>query len=478
MATTSGAGILGFGPQAGKGVPVVDGSWYRHKALQVGLGIVDGQQIGPQEVGGRPLPGSPYKSGVSVGGAVTINPRLENSLGWLLFGALGYQQPAPKAGVNFTSVLDRTLLTSGSQTISTGITAPPSARKLVVRVWKGDTQTFTGAVTIAGTGGPETFDFSAGATGGQREVGLVAKESIVGNSSFTTVTSIVVSGTALSDIYISVGWEDTATYANVFTLDPLHPARVKWMGFRKFVPGGDDDSADYGLGETYDDCKILGLGMTLPNDGLISSQLSILGRTFRMEEDPTWGITSGSAGGWNVANGEFETYESIPIGCQTAGYIQIPAFDGIELPVLNGAITIANAPIDARYERIFGSPYMQGVTIGSRSIAVDLTVVWRNPDLYRMILTGSRTGLEWSAKPFTTRVDILAESPDYIPGTHVKYGIRAELANVMLAMQGAIPLAGNEAIAMRFSGVALDVPTEDYAQFTLTNAVNGYTWAS
>jgi len=477
MATTSGAGILGFGPQSAKGVPVADGNWYRHKALQVGLGVTDGQQIGPQEVGGRPLPGSPYKSGVSVGGAVTINPRLENSLGWLLYGALGYQKPSVLPGINFTSVLDRTLLTSGSQIITTGITAPPVAGKLVVRVWKGYSQTFTGNVVIAGSGGPETFNFSTGAGAGQREVGITSKETIVGASDFTTVTSITLPATAESNIYISVGIEDENTYANVFTLDPLHPARVKWMGFRKFIPGGDDDDTDYGLGETYNDCKILGLGLTLPNDGLISSQLAILGRTFTLEVDPDWGITSGSTGGWNVANGEFETYESIPIGCQVAGYVQIPAYDGVELPVLNGSVTIANTPIDARYERIFGSPYMQGVTIGSRSIAVDLTVVWKNPDLYRMVLTGSKTGFEWSAKPFTTRVDLLAESPDVIPGANVKYGLRIELANVMLAMQGAIPLVGNEAVAMRFSGVAIDV-TGDYCQFTLTNGVNGYTWAS
>jgi len=477
MTTTSGAGILGFGPQSAKGVPVVDGNWYRHKALSIGIGVLDGQQIGPPEVGGRPLPGAPYKSGVSVGGPVAINPRLNNSLGYLLFGALGYQKPGVQNAVSFTSVMDRVLLTSGSQVISTNLVAPSSARKLVVRVWKGDSQAFTGSVIIAGSGGPETFDFDSGAGAGQREVGLVAKETIVGASPFTTVTSVTLPGTALSNIYVSVGWEDTGAYANVFTLDPDHPARVKWMGFRKFVPGGDDDEADYGIGETYNDCKILGLGLTLPNDGLISSQISVLGRTFGLEEDPAWGITSGSPGGWHPTNGEFETYESIPIGCQTAGYIQIPAFDGVELPVINGAVTIANTPIDARYERVFGSPYLQGVTIGGRSIAVDLTVIWRNPDLYRTILTGSKIGTEWSAKPFTTRVDLMAESPDYITGTEMKYGLRAELANVMLAMQGAVPLAGNEAVAMRFSGVALDVAGE-YAQFTLVNAINGYTWAS
>lgn len=475
MATTSGAGILGFGPQSAKGVSVVDGNWYRHKALQVGLGITDGQQIGPQEVGGRPLPGAPYKVGVSVGGAATINPRLESSLGWLLYGALGYENPTVNPGVNFTSVLDRTLLTSGSQVISTGITAPAHASKLVVRLWKGATQTFTGSVVVAGSGGPETFNFDTGAGVGQREVGIIAKETIVGANQFTTVTSVTLPATAESNVYVSIGIEDTGTYANVFTIDPLHPARVKWMGFRKFIPGGDDDATDYGLGETYNDCKVLGLGMTLPNDGLISSQIAVLGRTFTLETDPDWGITSGSTGGWNVAAGDFETYESIPIGCQVAGYVQIPALNGLELPVLNGSVTIANTPIDARYERIFGSPFMQGVTIGSRSVAVDITVLWQNPDLYRMVLTGSKTGFEWSAIPFTTRVDLLAESPDVIPNTHVKYGLRVELASVMLAMQGAIPLVGNDAVAMRFSGVALDV-AGDYCQFTLTNAVNGYTW--
>ena len=89
MATTAQGGILGFGPQPGKGQDVAAGKWYRHKATLIDLGVLDDQRMGPPEVGGNPFPSMPYKAGVMVGGGATISPRLENSLGWLLWGSLG-----------------------------------------------------------------------------------------------------------------------------------------------------------------------------------------------------------------------------------------------------------------------------------------------------------------------------------------------------------------------------------------------------
>ena len=90
MATVAQAGILGFGPQAAKGSDVPVGSWYRHKATVGDLAVQDDQRLGPPEVGGRPLPTIPFKAGVMVGGGLTIHPRLESSVGYLLKGALGY----------------------------------------------------------------------------------------------------------------------------------------------------------------------------------------------------------------------------------------------------------------------------------------------------------------------------------------------------------------------------------------------------
>lgn len=361
MAVIAQAGILGFGPSSGKGVDVVSGSWFRHKANTIDLGIMDDQRLGPPEVGGRPLPTLPYKAGVMVGGGASISPRLEASIGWLLAGALGQ------------------------------------------------------STTTSGSGG------------------------------------IKIHTMKLNDTY---------------------PGLVRWMGFRKFIPPG-DGVTDYGLGETYKDCKITNMVLTLPNDGLVDARVDVLGRNFKLEADPNWGTTTGSTGGWDATYGEFEDYPSVPIGTDEGGYIYVPSFGN--LPVVQAQVGIQNMPLDPRMEKVYGSPYLEDVTVVSRAVTLDLTVKWTNPDLYREILTGSTSGTTWSAQPFTTAVSFLTKSPANMPDESTPYSLLIEVTEAMLALQGAITLAGNNAVIMRFVGTALDV-TGDYAVFTLTNKYSNYTW--
>lgn len=87
MSLTAAAGIFGFGPQIGK--EQVATSFYRHRAIDVDLSVMDDTRLGPLEVGGTPVPTFPYKAGYAVQGGATIQPRLEDTLGWLLYAALG-----------------------------------------------------------------------------------------------------------------------------------------------------------------------------------------------------------------------------------------------------------------------------------------------------------------------------------------------------------------------------------------------------
>jgi hypothetical protein len=259
---------------------------------------------------------------------------------------------------------------------------------------------------------------------------------------------------------------------HTFALDPVNPGFVPWMGFRKFIPT-DGGAGNYGLGETYKDCKITYMGLTLTNEGLIEARVDALGRLFILEESPAWGISSGSDGGWNAASGEFESYPSIPIGSVPGGYISTPAFG--ELPVLRAMVGMTNTPVDIRQERVYGSPFIDDVTVVSRAANLDLTVKWRNPDLYRQILTGAITGTEWNAVPFTTSLDFQALSPANMPSESLPYSLRVQVTEAMLALQGGIVLAGNDAVVMRFTGVALDV-TGDYVVWTLANQFADYVW--
>lgn len=359
MTTVAQAGILGFGPSAGKGSGVAVGSWYRHKATMIDLAVLDDQRLGPPEVGGRPLPTIPYKAGVMVGGGATINPRLEASLGWLLGGALGY------------------------------------------------------STSTSGSGG---------------------------------------------------------IYVHEFVLDPDSPGLVPWMGFRKYIPA---DQAANSLGERFDDCKITNLVLTLPNDGLVTARVDAVGREFTLEENPSWGITTGSTGGWDPSYGEFEDYTSVPIGSDVGGYINTPSFGN--LPVIQAQVGIQNMPLDPRMEKVYGSPYLEDVTVVSRAVTLDLTVKWTNPDLYQQILTGSTSGTTWSAQPFTTSMEFLTKSPSLMPAESVPYMLYVQVTEAMLSLQGGIQLAGNNAVLMRFTGTALDVGG-DYVKYQLWNQYADYTW--
>jgi len=359
MTTVAQAGILGFGPSAGKGSGVAVGDWYRHKATLIDLAVLDDQRLGPPEVGGRPLPTIPYKAGVMVGGGATINPRLECSLGWLLEGALG------------------------------------------------DVSTTSGSGAIQ---------------------------------------------------------------EHRFKLNETSPGLVPWMGFRKFIPA--DQTADT-LGETYNDCKVTNLVLTLPNDGLVNARVDVVGRTFTLEEDPSWGITSGSTGGWDPVYGEFEDYTSVPIGSDVGGYITVPTFG--DLPVIQAQVGIQNMPLDPRMEKVYGSPYLEDVTIVSRAVTLDITVKWTNPDLYQYVLTHATDGTTWDSTPFTTSMEFLTQSPSLMPSESVPYKLFVQVTEAMLSLQGGIQLAGNNAVLMRFSGTALDT-TGDYVVFQLWNQYSSYAW--
>ena len=476
MTTTAQAGLFGFGPSSGKGVAVATANWFRHKALMVDFGVYDDARVFPPEVGGVPVPSGAYKGGYSVGGGATIHPRLTNSLGWLLYGTLGDVNAAVSA-LNYLGTMAKTLLTGVTQVVSTGLTSPAASAKLCVRVYKGDNVAFTGEVTVGGTA-TEGFDFDTGNAldAGQRIDGIADRETIVGAESYTSVTSVSLPANALSatdDIYISVGYEDAVAKNNVFEINSTNPACIPYMGFRKYIPA-DCEASNYTLGETYNDCKVVGLSLNLPGNDLISARIDAIGTDFTLEQDPTWGTSSGSAG-WATAGG-FETYVDTPISTNVLGYIRVPWDSGVNLPVIGATVGFQNIPLGERQERVFGSAFRDDVTIVSRALTFNFIVKWTNPDLYRAVITGSKTGTAWSSTPFTARVDVMAYAGSNLTGSTVPASLRIESRSILLSIVGTPVLAGADAVLLRFAGSALDDPGYDYVRMSLVNLINGYTW--
>ena len=349
MSVTAQAGTVGFGAQPAKGTLAT--TWYRHRATLVDLAIIDPSQEGAPEVGGIPVPSFPYKTGPMVAGGLTLQPRFEDTLGWLLYGLMG----------------------------------------------------------------DVTSEESPGASG-------------IYNHAFAMLT-------------------DQETY-------------VPWMSFRKHIPRKDNVAAS-DLGEIYKDCKILGFTLSLPNEAPLTARVDVLGREFTLDEDPT---------AWQWA-AEFEHWESIPVACAVGGYLKI---NNEELPIVQANVGFQNVPLDPRQEKIYGSPYLEDITIIQRRMTYDMTVKWNNSDLYQDVVTGSVSGTAWSPIPKTASFEVKAVSSMDIDGETEPYSLIVTADEVMMSQQGGITLAGNQAVMMRFSGVALEAT--NYATFTLRNGTAGYTW--
>lgn len=101
---------FGIGLQTAKGVLASEGGgagsatnyWYRYKHLTSGFGPVEDNRISPLEIGGDVYPTGAYKAGVFGAGDVTLQPRLEDDIGWLLYAACGdvsTTNSAPEAGL-------------------------------------------------------------------------------------------------------------------------------------------------------------------------------------------------------------------------------------------------------------------------------------------------------------------------------------------------------------------------------------------
>lgn len=249
-------------------------------------------------------------------------------------------------------------------------------------------------------------------------------------------------------------------YDHVFKLASGDSTSIPWLSFRKAIPRK-DNGVNSDLGEIYKDCKLIGGVLALPNDQPLSMRLDALGREFSEDLSPH---------SWTYAN-NFEDWESIPVACQTGGYFEI---GGVELPIVAASVGWQNVPLDIRQERVYGDPYLEDITIIQRRLAYDITVKWNNPDLYLQLLTNSPTGTEWSGTPHTASFEVKSVSSDDMPGETEPYSMTIAAQKVMMSQQGGITLAGNNAVMLRFTGVALD--SAEYATITLRNKVASYVW--
>jgi hypothetical protein len=459
MAVTAADGIFGYAPQVGKEVMPASPTWFRHKASLVDLGVNDDQRTGQLEVGGGPFPTFPYKAGYLVGGGATFQPRLQDVLGWIFYAGMGdIKSSTPVPG---TDVHAEITVATPPHSVTTAITAPPAGgAQVAIEVGTPTGASMTAEIHVNGTDNDDDaleviYTVTARA----------ALAVVVGGTMgvFKTVTSIdVVSGTTgdkFTPIYLT-------GITHSFIPKTSSKSHVKWLAARKYIPQKDGDALT-DLLESYTDCKPLGMTFTLPNDSPLTMRMDMMGRTFELGDD----ISS-----WTWAN-EYEDWDSIPVGCETDGYIKFTGggLSGEELPVVGAQISMINTPLDPRQERVYGSPKIEDITIVSRQMTYSCTVKWNNPELYRAVLTGDHAGTAWSSRPLTGSMDVRSVATGFISGSQ-KYMLNVSSPEILWMMNGTPVLAAGQAVICQFTGIALAPSVGDYTTFALTNNVLNYTW--
>ena len=211
--------------------------------------------------------------------------------------------------------------------------------------------------------------------------------------------------------------------------------------------------------------------LALPNDGLIASRVDVIGRTVEF---------TNTVSGWTYTNTQFEDYQSIPIGVVTAGYLKLPTYSTTaELPIVAATVTLTNAPLDIRQERVYGDPYLQDITITGRSITADFVCKWEDPYLYQAIITGSTTGTQWTPAPWVGQFDVMSYAASNAGGTNpaTPWQARVYVPAMMFQVAGGIRLAGNQSVAMRVTGTGIASTTSTiYGTVYLGNTITQYVW--
>ena len=448
---------------------------FRHRAADIDLSAIDDVRMGPNEIGGAPVPSFPYKAGQMAAGGATIYPRLENSFGWILWAALGdnlseevadgaYVEGKPNAA-DAAKIHAAITMTAGTQNITTAITQPANPTLVGAMFTPGGALWLTGNVVITGTDvldAPlvETLAF----TGGSSPNGFVMLETV---GKFKTVTQIDLPARAQANDTMSIG---VPMYEHRFAFNRTAGMQscLPWMTFYKYIPSGScDPDANDALWEEYEDCKVMGLVMTMPNNGPLACRVDVMGRKWHL--DPTQPMSY---------LGGYEDYQSVPIGCHTGGGITIPNYSANELKVVSAQLGLVNAPLDPQQEKVIGSPELEDITVISRAFTADLVLKWTDPVLYRRIYTGANAGTEWTEKPFVEDLAVVMVSNDNATDVDAPYELHVDVPSMLFQSAGGVRLAGNQAVMMRLTGTAL-LPADDaddYVAFTLINRQARMRW--
>ncbi len=260
----------------------------------------------------------------------------------------------------------------------------------------------------------------------------------------------------------------TGVIQHVFTYADNLATFIPFMGFRRIIPGKDplltDDEGEIGI-----DCLISAVTFDFPQVGPLGVTFDVVGREWTLDDAPDL---------WTWADVP-ESYDSVPMVMKGTG-ITLPNWTpggGTQLPITGARVTLANNTTSPQEERIIGSYNPDDFAVRQRSMIVEMTYKWENPDLCRLIANGNVGNLFAACIDFTD-FHLTVETPcDINPGTvDYPWALEFDAPNMFWQMQP-VQLMGDDIIMLQIVGTAIEPASglpQDYMSITLNNGQAAY----
>lgn len=262
----------------------------------------------------------------------------------------------------------------------------------------------------------------------------------------------------------------TQEYKHTFSPDDTDLSYVRYLTLRKYVPKT-NNIATSDMGFVLKDCKPINMVMTLAQDAPLTTRWDFQGLDFELVPDTSV---------WAWENASYEDWKTVPVGCEVGGYVKVTGggFTGEELKIIGAQMAFVNQPLPVQQERVYGSPYLDDVTVITRRAQVTFRVKWNNPEIYMAALSSQKNGTTWSPRPFTGSFEVAALSSELIGNTLNKHRLIATGNNAMWRLNAPIALAAGQTVIMDLVTTMLEPETGDYFKIDVYNAKTGYTWPS
>jgi len=278
----------------------------------------------------------------------------------------------------------------------------------------------------------------------------------------------------LDDVGWLLSWllgEDPVTVPNnpvsgvnkhTWTLDGTENT-LDWGTVHLIIPG----SATLGIASL--DNKVAMMRLMLPQTGLISGRLEMVGRLFDNPDSNNIFVEDPAGAGWTPS---FEDFISVPISSK-GSFTIVGLNGGAALPVTNVGLDFVNGTTTPAQEMIIGSLSPDDFTPIAKTITVRATYKWPNPDVYQAIVAGAAAGTKFTPVIFSGQAVIDVKSPGYITGT-TPWELKFTLPKVVWQITNP-RLMGANILMTDLIGTAI-VAGNNFVVVDMFNAISSYVW--